>query len=224
MKTLITEISENDFRKLNLTVWKKEWVTEACDSPNGGYTVKKLQWKEYKINDLLDNEIKITLQRGYESDRYELSQPVTIAIHENNDNKRDREHIYGGGYYDKYMNQYSGETTYYILWGIKHLYSTRDYYEAHDDYCKIKKKETRVIYRVHLNPRQFVLKHKTEKLDWPYDFLPEEISSDYSSICLSISYDLQEDGSWKEVSRCCEIKYGFSTCIIPVDKNGNKKL
>lgn len=224
MKTLITEISENDFRKLNLSVWKKEWVTKGYDDPVGGHTSRTLKWVKYSVNDLLDKEIEITLNSGYPSDQYELSLPVTIAIHENNDNKEDREHPYGGGYYDKFMNQYLGETTYYILWGIEHLYSNRDYYYVKNDYCRIRKKETRVIYRVHLNPRPFTLKHNTIQNVWPYDFIPEGASKDYKNISLDINYDLQDDGSWKEVSRVCNIRYERSSHIIPVDENGHEKL
>lgn len=164
---LITEISENDFRKLDLIVYKKEWRIAGHAGPNGsGYTeqTRLLCWIPHKINDLLDEEINYVLDGGYEYGQEELQIPVTIAIHVNNYNQEDREHPMGGGYWDKYMNMYSGETTYYIAWGIKHLYSTRDYYEDHEDYWRVKKKETEVIYRVHLNKREFELKHKTETL------------------------------------------------------------
>lgn len=67
-----------------------------------------------------------------------------------------------------------------------------------------------------------MLKHKTVTSEWSYDFIPEGASPDYKSICLSISYDLQEDGSWKETSRSCDLRYEHSSHIIPVDKNGKK--
>lgn len=140
---LITEISEEDFRKLDLTVWSRE---------NGN------TWTPRKINDILDEQIQYALYAGYQENLIELSVPVTIAIHiSNNSDKKI-------GYWDKFMNRFSPESTYEIGWGIKHLYSTRDYYECKSDYWRVRKNETKVVYRVHLSSKyqkQFILKHKS---------------------------------------------------------------
>lgn len=214
VKKIVTEILEEDFRKLDITVYKHEWVEVD------GH--KSLHYVPHKLNDLLDEDIKHILNSGYESDLSDLSLPVTIAIHEDNYGDSDpKEGLHG--YFDKFMNQYSGITTYYIGWGIAHLYSTRDYYEAHEDYWRVSKKETKVIYRVKLDEhwlKEFVLKHKTEVVDWPYDKLPEGIKPDYIDAKLEIHYDLIND-EFVEVARSGVFKYGKMLSIIPVDKEGN---
>lgn len=146
VKHLLVDISEENFRALNLKGFRH--VLE-----NGRSIMK-----EINLNEKLDEGIEFCLMGGYENDRSQLSLPVSIAIHEENNDEY-------SGYLDKFMNQYTGLQTFQIGWGIKHLYSTRDYYEDHEDYWKVKKSETAVIYRVHLNPKwldKFVLKHKTE--------------------------------------------------------------
>ena len=160
---LITEIMEDDFRKLNLTIWTHEWV----ETEESGFhkPVRQLKWVPHKINKILDEQIKCALDAGYEYNLTDLTTPVTIAIHINNISHTKTKKRIKSGYWDKFMNRFTPESTYEIGFGIKHLYSTRDYFEAHDDYWRVKKNETKVIYRVHLNPRDFILKHKTELID-----------------------------------------------------------
>lgn len=208
---LITEISENDFRKLNLKVYRHE--RREIDERTHSF-----KFIERNINDILDEQIEYALKNGYESDLADLQTPVTIALHKLSTG----DDILSSCYLDKFMNRFTGAQTFQIGWGISHLYSTRDYYEAHEDYWRVKKKETEVIYRVHLNPRPFVLKHKTVKSDWPYDFLPDGASPDYKSIKLEVFYDLQPDGNWKEHSRVCHLSYEHCSHYIPVDMNGRK--
>lgn len=175
---LITEISENDFRKLDIQVYKYERVVLSENIP--GHPVVQFQMVQKSLNDILDEQIEYILEEGYENGLQELSIPVTIAIHnpvspeeimemEGDYPNLSKEKIldmciHMNSYLDKYMNRYTGAQTFQIGWGIKHLYSTRDYYEDHEDYWRVKKKETEVIYRVHLNKREFELKHKTETL------------------------------------------------------------
>lgn len=135
VKKLITEISEEDFRKLDLTVYCNERVY----SPDGKSF--RFEMVEKKINDILDSEIQLCLESGFESDLEDLELPVTIAIHEPD-----------GYYLDKFMNRFTGAQTFQFGWGISHLYSTRDYYEAREDYWRVRKDETKVIYRVKLSP------------------------------------------------------------------------
>ena len=151
-KLLITEISEEDFRKLDITVYRQEKVYKD----NSWH----LEFVPKKINDILDENIEYWIESGYEEDLEDLKQPVTVAIHVANGPDP---HDY---YFDKFMNMYSYPGTYEIGMGIRHIYLTRDYAEDHDDYWKVKKDETKVIYRVHLDEKwlkKFVLKHKIEK-------------------------------------------------------------
>ena len=99
-KCYITEISEEDFRKLNLFAYKH--------TQNG--------FEKVDLNKELDENIKYLLEQGYESDLEDLKCPVTIAIHkENHENPRDY-------YLDKWMNCFSCPGTYEIGFGIRHLY------------------------------------------------------------------------------------------------------
>lgn len=185
-KLFITEISENDFKKLNLKVIKTEGP--------GKYV-------ECSLNDILDKQIQMTIDAGYESDYVDLHTPVTIAIH-----KECEGSYLSQCYLDKFMNQFTGAQSFQIGWGIKHLYSTRDYYECHEDYWRVKKNETEVIYRVHLNERPFILKHKTEVTQ-----LSENIS-----IHSNYDYDLI-NGEWVLRNKTKVTKNGQSTSYEPYD-------
>ena len=210
---LITEISEEDFRKLHL----KGRSRTSSVAFNGALT-----WKEVDLNQELDENIEYWIDSGYESDLADLKCPVTVALHVCNDEEEPTDF-----YYDKFMNRFTGATTYQLGMGIPHLYSTRDYYEMHGDYWKVKKNETKVIYRIHLDEKwlkKFVLKHKTTEETWPYIDFPDEdypVTEDAEEVLLCICYDLV-DGQWKENGRYCKIKYKYSSACIPVDKDGNK--
>jgi len=206
VKKLITEISEEDFRKLDLSVARNERV----EHPNGGNCFGMV---ERKVNDILDEVIGKLIESGSEEDLRFLSIPVTIAIHEDD-----------GYYLDKFMNRFTGAQTYQLGVGIAHLYSTRDYYEAHEDYWRVRKDETKVIYRIKLSSAyidKFVLKHKTEVKDWPYDELPEGVSPDYDDAKLEIHYDLVND-EFVEVGRTGVFTCGVIKSIMPVDKEGHR--
>lgn len=207
VKKIITEISEEDFRKLDLKVMRNE--REEVDERTHRFVMK-----EVSLNEIIDRQIRATIENGYESDLRDLQIPLTIAIHEPD-----------GYYLDKYMNRFTGSQTYQIGWGIAHLYSTRDYYEAHEDYWRVRKDETKVIYRIKLADHwaeEFVLKHRTETIDWPYNELPDTISPDYIAALLCINYDLQENGSWKEIGRYGRFIYEHCEHHIPVDAEGKK--
>jgi len=211
VKKLITEISEEDFRKLDLKVKRNERVVVSENIP--GHPVCKFEMVEKSLNEIIDKQIRATIENGCESDLRDLQIPLTIAIHEPD-----------GYYLDKFMNRYTGAQTYQIGFGIKHLYSTRDYYECREDYWRVSKKETKVIYRIKLADHwaeEFVLKHRTETIDWPYNELPEGVSPDYIAALLCINYDVQEDGSWKEIGRYGRFIYEHMESHIPVDKDGN---
>ena len=191
VKHLIKDISEKDFRALNIKVYRHErvWFDEHS------FTFKMV---EHSLNDILDRNIQLSLEAGWESNRKELEMPVYIAIHEENNDEY-------SGYLDKFMNRFTGLQTFQIGFGIRHLYSTRDYYEDHDDYWRVLKRETAVIYRVHLEPREFVLKHKKE--------ITQRIS-DFEYI--ETTYDLNEDGVWVKAYSNRIIKEKHYTQILPI--------
>ena len=232
VKNIITEISEEDFRKLDLKVYRHERI--KVDEKT-----HRFEMVERSLNEILDKEIESCIESGYESDYLDLQLPVTIAIHEPPTEKDHKSvakmfprmsekeiHEYclrACSYLDKFMNQYTGAQTYQLGWGIKHLYSTRDYFEAHEDYWRVAKKETKVIYRVKLSESwldKFVFKHKSVKEDWPYNELPDGVSPDYIVAFLVINFDLAEDGAYKEVGRYGRFIYKHSEHHVPVDKNG----
>lgn len=211
VKKIITEISEEDFRKLDLKVKRNERVVVSENIP--GHPVCKFEMVEKSLNEILDNEIAAVIRDSYESEIRWLELPVTIAIHED-----------GGYYLDKFMNRFTGAQTYQFGFGIEHLYSTRDYYEMHGDYWRVRKDETRVIYRIKLSTHwldEFVVKHKTETIDWPYNELPEGVSPDYIAALLCIDYDLI-DGEFKEGGRYGRFIFEHCEHHIPVDKDGHK--
>lgn len=212
VKKLITEISEADFRKLDIKVHRNERIVLSENIP--GHPLCQFKMVERSINEILDEQIALTLKSGYASDLMDLQTAVTIAIHEPD-----------GYYLDKYMNRFTGAQDFQIGWGIRHLYSTRDYYEAHEDYWRVSKRETKVIYRIMLDEKwadQFVLKHKTEKQPWPYDFLPEPgMRDDYTKAELHIDFELDGE-KWIERGRSANFYYEHSQAIIPVDKDGHK--
>ena len=207
VKQLITDISEEDFRKLDIKVLRNE--REEVDERSYTFVMR-----EVSLNEIIDRQIRATVESGSESDLNDLNTPLTIAIHEPD-----------GYYLDKFMNRFTGAQSYQLGWGIKHLYSTRDYYEAREDYWKVRKSETKVIYRIKLADhwlKEFVLKHKMEIIDWPFNVLPDGVSPDYIKGSLVIRNDLEEDGSWKVVGREARFKYLHMEMRLAVDENGNK--
>lgn len=193
VKNLIKDISEKELRDLDIKVYRHERVQIDENTT----TFKMV---EHSLNDILDLNIKFCLEAGWESNKKELEMPVYIAIHEENNDSY-------SGYLDKFMNRYTGLQTFQIGFGIRHLYSTRDYYEDHDDYWRVAKKETAVIYRVHLEPREFVLKHKK---------VIENRISDFEYI--ETTYDLNEQGQWVKAFSNRIIKEKYYTQILPIKK------
>ena len=205
IKHLITEISEEDFRKLDLKVKVHRRVSNERNA--------NIEWIEQSLNDILQENIDTCLKAGYEEDHAFLTLPVTIAIHED-----------GGYYLDKFMNRFTGAQTFQLAMGIGKLYSTRDYYEMRGDYWRVKKDETKVIYRVKLSDKwldQFVLKHKTEVEDWPFDTLPDGVSPNYDSAKLVRFFDKDGD-SWKPTGYTGVFEFNGMKHVVPVDKDGNK--
>lgn len=111
----ITEISENDFRKLDLSGYK-------CREDIFSNEKKPIY---YELNKVLDEYIEFVKTADDKYDQEALKRPVTICVFE--------------------------DETFYATWGIKHLYSTRDYFISEEGFFKAKKKEIKSLYRIHLN-------------------------------------------------------------------------
>lgn len=157
----ITDISLEDFKKLNLIGYQNTRV----DTGENSYRMEMLP---VELNKKIDENLDFCKEEGYTT--------IVVAIHtdpteedianemksftldEKTGGRRNltREEaykyaLYDASYLDKFMNRFTGHQTFQIGCGIKHLYSTRDYYECHDDYWKVKKNETKAIYMIHLD-------------------------------------------------------------------------
>lgn len=113
-KLFITEISEEDFRKLDL-----EGLVADAIVPDSTQKVK--------LNNVLDENIDFIRKSGVLDS---LHIPITIAI---------------------FYEWPADEKSFKFGFGIKHLYSTRDYYGTRNGNWKVKKNCLKAIYRVHLN-------------------------------------------------------------------------
>ena len=155
INNFVTEISETDFRKLNLIGFKRERIDHEnwCS----------MEFIEKKINDVLDEQKQYCKEQGWTT--------IVIALHVKPSEEKIQEAIKANypvvehsenkysaarsvvltdySYYDKWLNK-TGATTYQIGCGIEHLYSTRDYWCIKDDYWQVKKKETEAVYLIHL--------------------------------------------------------------------------
>lgn len=214
----ITEISEEDFRKLKLKGYRTR--KEFVDGPHPGAKSKEGSWvylyEEVDLNEELDENIAYWMDKGYQSDFEDLKYPVTVAIHtENGPEPKDF-------YFDKFMNRYSGPKTYEMAMGLRHIYSTRDYFESKEDYWRVLKRETKAIYRVHLDIKyleNFKLKHKTETFyifnDQKADFVHR----------IEKNYDLDEKtGEWN-VSSLVEVRIcDDSSSYVPISEEQAKLL
>lgn len=210
-KPFITEISQEDFEKLALKGYQQ---VKIFDEKTG---TSHYEWKEIDLSEQLDEEIKALFCSATEQSLEFLKCPITLAIHVANGPKPD------DFYLDKYMDMYSGPTTFEFGVGIKHLYSTRDYFEGKEDYWKVLKRETKAIYRIHIREiwvKHFKLKHYTSVSDWPYI---GEKPKKGEKIELHVHYDLDDtNDKWVEAYRMKVIKRDGSTSSVFVDENGHE--
>ena len=168
----ITEISEEDFKKLNL----KGYDNERVDHKDGSYSFRFLQKDlNYKLDEYKKQLAETILKEGID-----LPWTIAVCIHvEPTGDAIEKEAellqklianpnhpahnaiidyskeaylqaLYNFSYLDKWMDR-SGHTTYEFGMGIDHLYSTRDKWVAHwIDYFEVRKKDTKAVYIVHL--------------------------------------------------------------------------
>ena len=155
VNNFVTEISESDFRKLNLVGYDHKMVD------HGGYNA--LEFVPKSLNDVIDENknyckennwstiaIALHIEPTEEEIQAEANSKCSIIVHAEDKYKTARDLVLNKySYYDKWLNRL-GASTYLVGCGIEHLYSTRDYWEIKHDYWKAKKKETKAIYIVHL--------------------------------------------------------------------------
>lgn len=217
VNTFITEISEEDFRKLGLKGYEQVWEKKFDTENDGSCSVTHhLVWKEVDLNKVLDENIAYWQDQGFQKDFEDLKYPVTIAIHtKNGPNPTDY-------YFDKFMNRYSGPKTYALAMGLKHIYSTRDYFEARDDYWRVLKRETKAIYRIHLSEKylkEFKLKHKTEHSD--------PLKDSYGDMWhyIEYNYNLDEKTDKWELGSIVEVRKSPENCsYTPITKEKEQEL
>jgi hypothetical protein len=113
-KLFITEISEEDFRKLDLEGWVADAIIPGAP-------------QKVKLNYVLDENIDFIRKSGVLDSLYV---PITVAI---------------------FYEWPADEKNFKFGFGIKHLYSTRDYYGTKYGNWKVKKNCLKAIYRVHLD-------------------------------------------------------------------------
>ena len=164
----ITEISEADFRKLNLIGYRNTRVEVDEHSYRMEMMPIELNKEIDEHKKYCESEGKDTLEPYYdivyvalhtdptEEDIEEEMQ--TFTYDPKNGGRRNLTHeeafksvLFNASYLDKFMNRFTGHQTFQMGYNISHLYSTRDYYECGDDYWRVKKIETRAIYKVHLD-------------------------------------------------------------------------
>ena len=165
MKKFITEISEEDFKKLNLIGYDNERI----ENPDGSYSFefikKNLNYRleEYKkylaeliLKDKLDLPWIITVCIHTEPTEEDIvyQQKTFKKIEDGSTYAYDEAYhlaLYDYSYYDKWMDK-AGHTTYEFGVGLDHLYSTRDKWQAQGwiDYFEVRKKDTKAVYIIHL--------------------------------------------------------------------------
>jgi hypothetical protein len=165
MRNYITEISEQDFKKLNLVGYDNERV----EIDENSYELKFIK---KNLNDKLE-EYKQYLAETIIKDKINLPWVMAVCIHTEPDplyvdymklttvsatGKNDLTDaeafnlsLYDYSYYDKWMDK-AGHKTYEFGIGLDHLYSTRDKWLAKGwiDYFEVRKKDTQAVYIIHL--------------------------------------------------------------------------
>ena len=215
VKHLITDISEEDFKKLNLTVFEQERV----DYPDGSH---KFELVPKELNKIFDNEIMAMVSSGRQDDLDNLNLPITIAIHEDNEKliQGQNKSAWLTGYWDKFMNRFSGVQTYQLGIGIKHLYSTRDYYEAHEDYWRVRKDETKVIYRIKVS-KEHIDSFKLKFRDVRSNEVEYDKGEYHIKECVVTHYSIDDNGEEHLLGRTLVRDNGFSVSYLPYDDSNN---
>lgn len=133
------EISLEEFKKLHLIGYKRQWIKD------GEY--KKLCWILVNLNNEIEENIryfKYEVKTGCKS--------VVVAIHKNIEHIKDYMNYDDFYYYDKWLNR-SGASTYQLGCDIEKLYTTKNKWYIIEDYFDIPREETEAIYFIKLEEK-----------------------------------------------------------------------
>lgn len=161
MDKFITEISYEDFMRMGLIGYRNTKV----EMEDNSYKLKMLP---IDICEEVRKNLEFCEEEGYTSIAVALHiEPTDDAIDERmklytSDGKGGRRHytyeeaysyaLYDYSYLDKFMNRFTGQQTFQIGCGIDHIYSNRDYWYSKGDYWQVRKRDTKAIYLIRLNP------------------------------------------------------------------------
>lgn len=136
-KNYVTEISYEDFIKLNLVGYMREWVK----NPDNNY--KNLVWVKKDLNKFV-----------YEA-KQDGCKTMVIAIHKHYEKAAKEMMSWDSDfyYYDKWLN-HLGAATYIIGNDISKLYKGPKKWYIKEDYFEIPYDETQNIYFIHLNEEE----------------------------------------------------------------------
>lgn len=164
MNKFITEISEEDFKKLQLQGYDNKKINTDTDGYVTFDFVKcelndKLEEYKHYLADLIQEGEKlpwtialcIHTEPTEEAINYYASTFKDVATGKAMSREESfKQALYDFSYFDKWMDR-SGHTTYEFGVGIDHLYSTRDKWVAHwIDYFEVRKRDTKAVYIIHL--------------------------------------------------------------------------
>lgn len=129
----VTEISFDDFIKLNLIGYRREW--QDCGE------FKQLVWKLYDLNRVVAENFKYMEECNEKGN-------IAVAIHKNWNKAAQNSFDSDFYYYDKWLN-HLGASTYQVGCGIKKLYKGADKWYIKEGYFVIPYDETEKIYLIH---------------------------------------------------------------------------
>lgn len=154
-KGFVTEISLEDFKRLNLIGYKNTRV----DIDEHSHRNDMLP---YKLNEEIDKELEFCKKEGYTT--------IVVAIHNEPTEdqiqhemelyntyhgemrKNTKEEAFSLALFSaSYILRFTGFQTYSLSCGVEHVYSNRDYWYDRNGEWQVKKKETKAIYLIHLN-------------------------------------------------------------------------
>lgn len=173
----ITEISLEDFLKLNMTAYqhRRHYFdvdgNETDDEKTGEYVVdskgdkhwvdykgiySKVTWDKVSLNEIVLENVKFSEEMGFKN------HTICVAVHEeppneellqyakdfNSTNEEAYERLLMEySYLDKFLTR-EGFQTYLIRCDVEHLYSEKRKFCTHDDYFDVPKNGTKAVYLI----------------------------------------------------------------------------
>lgn len=132
---IITEISLDDFLKLNLVGYFREWQDFKDEE---GKEYRKLVWSKRDINK------QVLKNMDWEENK---KKTVVVAIHKNWQKAEKGEYDFDNDfyYYDKWLNKL-GASTYLLAADVTKVYKGTNKWFIYDDYFDVPYDETEAIY------------------------------------------------------------------------------